>query len=325
MVTVVALIVWRLPVIVVAIGFLVFGALDGAFLSSALTKVPDGAWFTLLLAVVLAAIFILWRFGKEQQWQAEASDRFPPSRMLDIDTDCDNDRSIIRLKPAFGGSTVTPMKGLGIFFDKAGSAMTTPTVFIHFLQKFQAAPEFIVFFHLRPLSVPTVPVEERYTVTRCFASSAGKERKPIPNCFRLVVRHGYMDVVISSDLGILVVEQIRRFLISEAAGPTAASTTNNGSKAPTIATDSETGSATTHPASSSEAVQARLAALQRAYDDRVIYIVGKEQMRIKDETNFVRSVALTAFLWLRDNTRTKIQSLNVEVQRLVEVGFVKEI
>lgn len=203
--------------------------------------------------------------------------------------------------------------------------MTTPTVFIHFLQKFQAAPEFIVFFHLRPLSVPTVPVEERYTVTRCFASSAGKERKPIPNCFRLVVRHGYMDVVISSDLGILVVEQIRRFLISEAAGPTAASTTNNGSKAPTIATDSETGSATTHPASSSEAVQARLAALQRAYDDRVIYIVGKEQMRIKDETNFVRSVALTAFLWLRDNTRTKIQSLNVEVQRLVEVGFVKEI
>lgn len=62
-----ALVIWQLPVIVVAIGFLVFGALDGAFLSSALTKVPDGAWFTIVLAVVLAVVFILWRFGKEQQ------------------------------------------------------------------------------------------------------------------------------------------------------------------------------------------------------------------------------------------------------------------
>jgi KUP system potassium uptake protein len=35
--------------------------LDGLYLSSALTKVPDGAWFTLLLAILLASFFSLWR------------------------------------------------------------------------------------------------------------------------------------------------------------------------------------------------------------------------------------------------------------------------
>ena len=40
----------------------------------------------------------------------------------------------------------------------------------------------MVFFHLRPLETPSVPPENRYTVTRVA----------IPNCYRLVVRHGYV-------------------------------------------------------------------------------------------------------------------------------------
>jgi KUP system potassium uptake protein len=34
---------------------------------------------------------------------------------------------------------------------------------------------------------------------------------------------------------------------------------------------------------------------------------------------------LTIFLWLRDNTRAKVASMNIPVEKLVEVGFVKEI
>src|SRR5437762_3650716 len=75
MVSLAALIVWRLRPLLVFIPWLIIACLDGLYLSSALTKVPDGAWFTLTFATVLASVFILWRFGKEQQWQAEASDR----------------------------------------------------------------------------------------------------------------------------------------------------------------------------------------------------------------------------------------------------------
>ncbi len=106
MVSIVALLVWRLNSLVVLSGFIAFAALDGVFLSSALVKVPDGAWFTLLLAALLSSIFILWRFGKEQQWRAEREDRFPPSRLV-----VQGENGELRLTQAYGGGDLTTLSG----------------------------------------------------------------------------------------------------------------------------------------------------------------------------------------------------------------------
>ena len=107
MVSIVALIIWRINPFIVFFLFLVFGCLDGVYLSSVMTKVPDGAWFTLVLAVVLSSIFILWRFGKEQQWAAEAEDRFMPSHLLTKDREGE-----LQMTAAFGGGSVSNIKGM---------------------------------------------------------------------------------------------------------------------------------------------------------------------------------------------------------------------
>jgi len=65
LVSLVAIVIWKINIFIVIFFFLVFGLLDGVYLTSALTKVPTGAWFTLLLAAILSTIFVLWRFGKE--------------------------------------------------------------------------------------------------------------------------------------------------------------------------------------------------------------------------------------------------------------------
>ena len=49
LVSLVAIIIWRINFLIVLFFFLVFACLDGVYLSSALTKVPTGAWFTILL------------------------------------------------------------------------------------------------------------------------------------------------------------------------------------------------------------------------------------------------------------------------------------
>lgn len=330
MVAVVALIIWRVHFLIVLFGFLVFGSLDGVYLSSALTKVPDGAWFTLCLAIILSSVFIVWRFGKEQQWLAEASDRFPPSHMI-MPANTDSPLSspgtpTFQLTPHFGSAPITPIKGIGIFFDKAGQPSTTPTVFVHFLQKFLAATDVIVFFHLRPLPLPTVPPEDRYTVARCFTSSEGGSAGT-PNCFRIVIRHGYTDEVITRDLGLLVYEQLRNFVIREGATHAQraaigmASSQQEKQPAPSASPTSTPTSYTTETA----LVSSHLRTLQHAFESQVVYIVGKEQMRIKTGTNVFRRAVLWAFLWMRENSRSKVQSLNVETERLVEVGFVKDV
>jgi KUP system potassium uptake protein len=151
---------------------------------------------------------------------------------------------------------------------------------------------------------------------------------PIPNCYRLIIRHGYTDVVITENLSRLVFTRLCAFVRKEAAraatgmaaGPREKETTAAdvpGQSTP--ASSEDVGAPAVGPAS------AQIAYLESAFEKEVVYIVGKEQMRIKHNTNLLRRIALNAFLWLRENTRGKIAAMKIPVDQLVEVGFVKEV
>ncbi|KAJ0162719.1 Potassium transporter 5, partial [Colletotrichum tanaceti] len=304
MVTLVAILVWGLPAWLVLLPALAFATLDGLYLSSALNKVPDGAWFTLLISALMGGMFLLWRFGKENQWRAEAEDRFHPSALVAKDAG-----GALALTPRWGGDALSPVRGFGIFFDKTG--VQTPSVFTHFASKLGALPDVAVFFHLHPVEAPTVPDAERYHISR-FAA--------IPGCYRLVVRHGFMDEVVSPDLGALVYEQVRRFVVRQATARSAASSEQETSQTTASREDTEG-----PPELRDEQLAAELAKLDRAYAHKVLYIVGKGQMHIRTGTSILRRVTLGTFLWIRDNTRAKIANLRLAMERVVEVGFVKEI
>jgi len=239
-----------------------------------------------MLAVILSIIFTLWRFGKEQQWSAEGEDRFQTSHLL-IPTE----NGDVRLTPGFGGGQVSKVNGIGIFFDKVGDMV--PIVFAQFVRKFCARPEIIVFFHMRPLSTPSVPDSEKYVI----------QRTSIPGCYRLTIRHGYMDHIVSHNLGRLIVEQLVLF----------------------VTRDTTSASASASSVDYSPAVQAELDAISRAHAAQTVYVMGKEQMKIKKGTNIVRRLLLEVFLWIRENSRTKMADMNIPFDNLVEVGFVKEI
>ena len=298
MVTLVAILVWRIKPYYIFLPALTVACLDGAYLSSALTKVPDGAWFTILLAALLASIFILWRFGKENQWFAEASDRFPTTHFVRTRSD-----GQLQLTERFGNELVGSMESFGIFFDKAGE--TTPIVFNQFLRKLVATPTVVIFFHLRSLDQPFVEPENRYSVSRLA----------IPNCSRLVVRHGSMDGVITPNLATLIYEKVRDHIVQRALD-------REGEKAVGSGVEN---SERDNVSSRNSTTSSRLEALERAYHHKVLYITGKEQMKINPGTNLVRRFFLQVFLFIRDNTRTKIASLDIPMDKVIEVGFVKDI
>jgi KUP system potassium uptake protein len=53
-------------------------------------------------------------------------------------------------------------------------------------------------------------------------------------------------------------------------------------------------------------------------------LVGKQQLRVYEDTAMVKKALLAAFLFVRENTRAKVAQLDVPVEKLVEVGFVGE-
>ncbi len=313
MVSLAAMFVWRISPFKVMLPWLIIACMDGTYLSSALTKVPTGAWFTITLASVLASILLLWRFGKEQQWFAEAEDRFPTSHFVTTGPD-----GQMRLTDRFDGAPLSTTRGFGIFFDKAGE--TTPIVFSQFVLKLTAMPEVIVFFHLRPLETPSVAPENRHTVSRLA----------IPNCYRLVVRYGYNDEIITPNLASVVAEQIRRYLtekhfhLQRKVSPDPSGTVANENEANFThhVTDA---SPTEKQIDSDERYRDELTKLDTAYAHNVLYIMGKEQMKVKHGSNYARTVLLSIFLWIRDNTRNKIANLRIPTDKVIEVGFLKEI
>ena len=139
------------------------------------------------------------------------------------------------------------------------------------------------------------------------------------------MRHGYSDRILTNDLGLLIYENMRDFIIREGAGLTspladAVSETSSGKvEAPPTKHDEHL---------RQQMVRNNLTTLQAAYEEQVVHIVGKEQMRIdevKQCTGYFRKVALAAFLWLRSNVGNKVANMNLDVEKLVEVGFVKTI
>jgi KUP system potassium uptake protein len=107
MIALVALIVWRLHWLLVFAVWLPIVTFDGLFMTAVMTKIPNGAWSTLMIAVVLSSIFVLWRYGKEKQWSAEGRDRSDLTTLVLKVKDGE-----WKLAPDMGGRVLTHIKGM---------------------------------------------------------------------------------------------------------------------------------------------------------------------------------------------------------------------
>jgi KUP system potassium uptake protein len=345
----VALIVWKIKWYFVLPLWLLYATLEGLYLTSALNKVPDGAWFTLTLAIVLATVFSTWRFGKENQWASERKGRLPRLSKLVRK----GDGNTVYLIDEHGGGELSSLKGLGIFFDKAGGDWV-PTIYHEFVNKFEAQPGVQVFLHLRATTVPYVPDDEKFTTTRTG----------LPNCYRILVRYGYAETIMSKELGKAVYNELKEYITKELLPDGRSSALVNpahGRKVYTmknysdeklakqVLEDAKRGNisapitdkektATQEDESSSAPNQAtnepvidpngrdkRLKALEDAYKSQVLYIVGKAELQIPISRNYLRRFFLGAFLFVRDLTNAKSTSLKIPMDKMVEVGFIREL
>lgn len=281
-------------------------------MTSAMTKVPSGAWFTLMLAVILSSIFVLWRYGKEKQWTAEGRNRSDITALVLKSKDGE-----WKLNANMGGRQLTHIKGIAIFFDKAGDLV--PTVYEEFLRKFEARADVEVFLHFRGLSIPRVNDEDKFSIARTG----------LPNCYRVIVRHGYKEIMVTENLGDLIYSELRKYIIHSWAQQAPAIASLAPSADPSGSSAGSTRPVSPHGAELSaedRKVAKRLDVLDQAYTNQIVYIVGKEALRLsKTKNNLFKRTVLEVFLWIRDNTRAKVASMRIPIEKLVEVGFVKEV
>lgn len=198
---------------------------------------------------------------------------------------------------AGGGLPLSTVPGVGIFFDKSGNPARLPPSFTQFVLKFAARPAIIVLFNMRPMSVPSIPAAERYVVTRVSGLDA---------CYSVTLRHGYTDNVLYPGLARDILSQIELAV-------------SRGASRRPLAADAAD-------------ADAELEALRSAYGSQMVYVLGKGALKIRGPAAgsrspwaYVRPALLGMFLWIRENSRTKLADLDIDADKVVEVGFIKEI
>ncbi|KAG0165269.1 hypothetical protein DFQ30_008699 [Apophysomyces sp. BC1015] len=165
--SILSLVVWHWNPIFTIIFFLFFGIIDGAYLSATLMKVPEGAWFTILVSIVLSAIMMTWKFGTLLQWSYE-------NRL----------KSEIHRKESTPPASTT-FAGLMVVFDAVG--FDIPTVLQQIRSTFMMEPAVGILCHVRHVNISNICPEERMIVFRHSLSATS-------TVYRVILRQGYNDL-----------------------------------------------------------------------------------------------------------------------------------
>jgi KUP system potassium uptake protein len=303
LVAIVIHVVWRFPIAVSVVFFLIFGTIDVAFLTSTLLKVHNGGWFTLLCGVLLASMMFVWRWGTTLKFQHDSnSTKFEDiliieSESHDIEPDekaiineqlneqsdelivggvslsefsirSRKSQSILRL--ADSGFQVSRLPGIGMFYNESGFGV--PLAFKHFVQHFPAVPQILIFINIRSLTIPFVGEDDRLAVERV---------SDYHGCYRVTARYGYMENVSQGkEFVTKMIEAIHK-----------------------IDPDNE---------DLSESLN---------NEKRVTYVLGRQSIQPKPNSFLLKRALISSYVFLDNISRQLYGNWNIPIDDVVDVGM----
>ncbi|GFS34395.1 K+ uptake transporter 3 [Actinidia rufa] len=190
--------VWQRSILVAAAFLLVFGFIEGVYLSSAFMKVPQGGWVSLVLSFIFMVIMYVWHYGTRKKYNFDLHNKVPL-------------RWLLGLGPSLG---IVRVPGIGLVYSELATGV--PAIFSHFVTNLPAFHTLLVFVCVKSVPVPYVSPEERFLIGRIC---------PRPyRMYRCIIRYGYKDIQRDDgDFENQLIQSIAEFIQMEAVEPTLSS------------------------------------------------------------------------------------------------------
>jgi KUP system potassium uptake protein len=155
--------VWQWPIWSVALFEIVFLSIDGLYFSSNLTKVPDGGWFPLLVAVIVFVLLTTWSQGRKLMLERMREAAMP-----------------IRIFIDSAASSATRVSGTAVFMTSTPDGV--PHALLHNLKHNRVLHERVILLTVRVTDMPYFPVEDRFL------------HEDLGSGFhRVILRYGFME------------------------------------------------------------------------------------------------------------------------------------
>ncbi len=156
-----------------------FLAFDVTYFGANLVKVPDGGWFTLVVATLIMIAMSTWKDGRSELSRKMLSTRFPLQLFL-------QDVSDHKLQRVYGTAVFMTVSPVG-----------TPSALLHHVKHNHVLHETVVLLSIRTVDTPTVPLDERLKMEDLgqgfyrFVGMYGFMEKPdVPEVLKLASRFG---------------------------------------------------------------------------------------------------------------------------------------
>ncbi|MFQ6633135.1 hypothetical protein Gotur_012091 [Gossypium turneri] len=186
--------VWQKSIWISGMFLLFFGIIEGAYLSAALMKVPQGGWVPLVLSFIFMMIMYIWHYGMCLKYNFDMHNKVPLQWLLG-------------LGPSLG---IVRVPGIGLIYTELATGI--PAIFSHFVTNLPAFHKVLVFICVKSVPVPYVSSDERFVVGRVC---------PRPyRMYRCIVRYGYKDIQRDDgDFENQLIQSLAEFIHMEAGEP----------------------------------------------------------------------------------------------------------
>jgi KUP system potassium uptake protein len=157
--------IWKRPLWQVGVGFALFVTVDAIFLASGLAKLFEGAWFPILVGLVIFTVLTTWAKGRAMM-RARLQDNAIPLPIF--------------IKSA--AKSVHRVQGTSVFLSTSADAV--PAALLHNLKHNQVLHERVIILNVKVEDVPYVASERRVEFR-----DAGQ------GFYKLILHYGFMEEV----------------------------------------------------------------------------------------------------------------------------------
>ncbi|XP_028784253.1 probable potassium transporter 17 [Neltuma alba] len=163
--TLVMIMIWRTPAILVALYFCVFFVVEGVYVSAVFTKLLEGGWIPFAISFILAIIMFGWFYGRQRKVQYELTHKI----------------TLDRLEMLLADRSIQTVPGLCFFYTNIQDGLTP--ILGHYMKNMKSFHKVTIFTTLRYLLVPKVDPRDRIVVNKLSP-------KGVYGC---VIQYGYAD------------------------------------------------------------------------------------------------------------------------------------
>lgn len=163
--TLVMIIIWKTPPLLVALYFSVFFVMEGVYVSAVCTKIHEGGWIPFAISFILAAIMFGWFYGRQRKLEYELTHKI----------------TLERLGMLLSNPSVQRVPGLCFFYTNIQDGLTP--ILGHYIKNMKSLHNVTIFTTLQYLLVSKVAPHERIII----------KKLGLKGVYGCVIQYGYAD------------------------------------------------------------------------------------------------------------------------------------